>query len=76
MASTIAATFGEPKKNSMWIYNPTWDLTFISLSSILVALPFTVYIIPQLFGIDAEVSRNIVNGTIAFLIGGPHMYST
>jgi hypothetical protein len=60
----------------MWIYSPTWDLTFISLSSILVALPFTVYIIPQLFGIDAEVSRNIVNGTIAFLIGGPHMYST
>lgn len=62
--------------SSQWINNPTWDLTFISLSAVLVAIPFTVYFIPQLFGVDPDVSRNVVNATIAFLIGGPHMYAT
>jgi len=76
MSSAIAAAFGEPRKNSLWLYSPAWDLTFISLSAALVALPFTMFIIPQLLGVDPDVCRNIVNGAIAFLIGGPHMYST
>ncbi len=76
MSSAIAAVFGKPRGNSLWLYSPAWDLTFISLSAALVALPFTIYVIPQLFGVDANVCRNVVNGAIAFLIGGPHMYAT
>src|SRR5205809_4385710 len=74
----------------LWLNNRTWDLTFISLSAGLVLLPFAAYeIFNYLLGIESfraalgvdaadalDVSRNIVNGIIALLIGGPHMYAT
>src|SRR5512143_2894699 len=74
----------------LWLSSPTWDLTFISLSAILVVLPFAAYELFQyLLGIDGvreafgvnrsdilDVARNTVNGLIALLIGGPHMYAT
>lgn len=74
----------------LWLNNRNWDLTFISLSSALVILPFIAYEAFQYFlGIEAvrqalgitpadilDFSRNTVNGMIALLIGGPHMYAT
>ncbi len=75
---------------SLWLNNKKWDLTFISLSAALVILPFAAYetfiqifgseTVRGMFGIDVhdvlDYSRNTVNGLIALLIGGPHMYAT
>jgi hypothetical protein len=75
----------------LWLRSKSWDLTFISLSAILVPLPFIIYFglnqltpaINSLFGNigisfmwDADASRNFINGFIALFIGGPHMYAT
>ena len=76
---------------SLWLRNRNWDLTFISLSSVLVAIPILTYLFANhatdaintmlhSIGInfvwDDDASRNLVNGLIALFIGGPHMYST
>ncbi len=85
----IGSRSGEVPEN-LWLNNRTWDLTFISLSAVLVLLPFGAYeIFKYLLSIDTirttfgvtpsdvlDVSRNTVNGLIALFIGGPHMYST
>lgn len=72
----------------VWLHSRYWDLTFISLSVVLVVVPYLSYVgLTQLqpllapmaanFGTTVDdLSRNIVNGTIALLIGGPHMYAT
>ncbi len=74
----------------LWLRNRTWDLVWISLSALLVGLPFAAYEIFQyalgfpsvrdLFGIKPgdvlDVARNAVNALIAIFIGGPHMYAT
>lgn len=72
----------------IWLHSRYWDLTFISLSVVLVIVPYLSYVgLTQLqpllgpmaanFGTTVDdLSRNIVNGTIALLIGGPHMYAT
>jgi len=75
---------------SLWLNSKKWDLTFISLSAVLVILPFAAYesftyvfsieSVRNAFGISVkdvlDYSRNTVNGLIALLIGGPHMYAT
>ncbi len=85
----IGSRSGELSEN-LWLNNRTWDLTFISLSAALVVLPFAAYeMFNYLLGIESvrgaiginqsdllDVSRNTVNGLIALLIGGPHMYAT
>ncbi len=74
-----------------WLRSRAWDLTFISLSAGLVALPILTFLFANdatptinrllsALGInfvwDADASRNLVNGMIAMFIGGPHMYAT
>src|SRR5713101_2379607 len=78
-------------QEGLWLRSRTWDLTFISLSAVLVALPIVTYLwanqatpfinkVLQSVGIhfvwDDDASRNLVNGFIALFIGGPHMYAT
>lgn len=75
----------------LWLRSKTWDLTFISLSAALVALPICTFLFAnqatpsinnflRAIGInyvwDEDASRNLVNGMIALFIGGPHMYAT
>ena len=75
----------------MWLRSKSWDLTFISLSAILVAMPILTYLFANhattmitgflyTVGIhytwDDDASRNLVNGLVALFIGGPHMYAT
>lgn len=77
--------------NSLWLRDKTWDLTFISLSAVLVAFPIGTYLLANQFSPyindflrtagssfvwDDDASRNMVNGLIALFIGGPHMYAT
>ncbi len=71
-----------------WLSTRNWDLTFISVSVILVAIPYLAYLAllelePILgplaggFGATADsFSRNLVNAVVALVVGGPHMYST
>lgn len=77
--------------DGLWLRSRSWDLTFISLSAVLVAIPILTFLFANeatpyinrflgFFGInfvwDADASRNLVNGMIALFIGGPHMYAT
>ncbi len=73
--STLAL---EPTKgnSSLWLKSPKWDLTWISLSVVLMIVPYSTYYLGRIIGFDADLARNIVNGLIAFFIGGPHMYAT
>lgn len=71
-----------------WLHSRDWDLTFISLSVVLVATPYLVYLgllqinviiepLARMFDASADsVSRNLVNTIVALIIGGPHMYAT
>lgn len=60
-----------------WIYNRNWDLAFISLSVILVPIPYIMWLLMRdVFQVESEFGRQAVNLLIAALIGGPHMYAT
>jgi len=93
MNTTFSATAGARASTVpgyLWLNSKTWDLTFISLSAVLVLLPFAAYeFFLYLLGFESirgtlgvavpdilDFSRNTVNGLIALLIGGPHMYAT
>lgn len=78
------------RDGELWLHSREWDLTFMSLSAGLVLFPFVSYeIFNSLFSISPireflkiapqdvlDISRNTVNGIIALLVGGPHMYAT
>ncbi len=60
-----------------WIYNRRWDLAFISLSVVLVPLPYLIWILfRDVLQVESDAGRQVVNLVIAALIGGPHMYAT
>lgn len=71
-----------------WLRDRGWDMTWISLSVVLVAAPYLAYLaivefqslvtpLAQTFGTTPEsLSRNLVNAGVALLVGGPHMYAT
>jgi hypothetical protein len=65
-----------PLTHGGWLHSPGWDLTFISLSAILVGLPFGAYQLMIMLGIPATVSASILDVAVTLLIGGPHMYAT
>jgi len=60
-----------------WIYKPSWDLPLIILSAALVPLPFLVAWIAQITGLmRPQQAIDLINITVALLIGGPHLFST
>jgi hypothetical protein len=61
---------------NLWLKSRKWDLTWISLSSLLMVMPYASYFIAQSVGLNADTSRNVVNALVAFCIGGPHMFAT
>ncbi len=64
-------------QNSFWLRNKRWDLMFLTFSVIVTPLPYFMYLFGRdFFGIDDDLSRNLVNGFVAIAIGGPHMMST
>lgn len=67
----------ESAENSLWLRSRRWDMLYISLSVILVPLPYIFYLIGKdLFGLDSDFARNAINGFVAVAVGGPHMMST
>lgn len=70
---------GQPTlvREGSWIYNRRWDLIFISLSVVLVPLPYLIWILfRDILRVESDAGRQAVNLLIAVLIGGPHMYAT
>jgi hypothetical protein len=65
-----------PTGNPLWLRSRKWDLLWISGSVLLMASPYAMYYAAQSLGFAQDTARNIVNGMIAFFIGGPHMYAT
>lgn len=64
-------------QSGLWLRNRNWDLAFITLSVVFVPLPYLVYLLLwQVFGVQDDVARNVVNGFVAIAVGGPHMMST
>src|ERR1041385_1231818 len=70
----------------LWLRSKSWDLTFISLSAVLVAIPLLTFVFANeatpyinrflaALGIhyiwDADASRHLLNGMVALFIGGP-----
>lgn len=60
----------------MWLRSQRWDLTFITLSVILVPIPYLAWLGLNSLGLNIDLTRNVVNGLVALAVGGPHMYCT
>jgi hypothetical protein len=88
MSASSLALRSDAEVRWSWLHSRKWDLAFITLSVILVAAPYSIYLgmmkleplfrpVAKALGTDvAGFSRNLVNYTVALLIGGPHMYVT
>lgn len=88
MAVSTATVSTQQARIPQWLYTRKFDLRYITLSVILVAAPYTVYLLlvnsarildPLALTLGTTVddlSRNLVNASVALLVGGPHMYST
>lgn len=75
------------KPDGLWLRNRNWDTIFMTLSVLLVPLPYLLYLLGMELlklspgiGLTAQqisdYSRNGVNLAVALLVGGPHMYAT
>ncbi len=66
----------EIDRGGLWLRNKRWDLFFITLSVVVVPLPYILYLAGIQLGMEDDFSRNLVNTFVAVAIGGPHMMST
>ena len=73
VGSTPALLWG---REPGWIYKPSWDLPLIIFSAVLVPLPLLVAWLAERIGVDAVKTVDLINITVALLIGGPHLFST
>jgi len=74
--------------DNLWLRDRRWDLVFISLSVVMVGFPYLAYLglmslqsslTPLATSLGTSVddfSRNAINGLVALVVGGPHMYAT
>ncbi|GAB4510574.1 MAG: hypothetical protein OHK0046_07670 [Anaerolineae bacterium] len=76
-AAPLSVSRPAEERSGYWLRNKRWDLIFITLSVIVVPLPYFAYLFGlEVFGLPDDVSRNVINGFVAVAIGGPHMMST
>lgn len=77
VSSSMAPSGAASSSKTMWLRDRKWDLLFITFSVIVVPLPYIMYLLGRdLFGLQDDASRNLVNGFVAVAVGGPHMMST
>lgn len=66
----------ETRAESPWIRSRSFDLGFLTLSAVLVFLPYLSYGALQRAGVSVATASLIVGLSVTLLVGGPHMYST
>lgn len=79
MSATSAAytTRAFRMSEGKWLYHRNWDLAIITMSVVLVPVPYLLWILmSRVLNISPDAGRQAVNLLIAVLIGGPHMYAT
>jgi hypothetical protein len=77
MAAIAQAPMLGSQRESGWIYKPSWDLPVLIFSAALVPLPFIVAWLAQVTGwMKQQQAIDLINITVALLIGGPHLFST
>lgn len=60
-----------------WLRNRSWDTIYMTLSVLLVPMPYLFYLIGKdILKVDPDSARNAINLVVALLVGGPHMYAT
>jgi hypothetical protein len=76
--SATALQFGRPAQaQGKWIYKRQWDLAFISLSALLVPLPYLVWLfMDRVLAVEPDLARQIVNLLVIIIVAGPHTYAT
>ena len=75
MAVSEATAAGRPAEG-LWIRDRKFDLVFLTLSGVLVFLPYLSYGLLQRLGASDATASLIVGLTVTLVVGGPHMYST
>jgi hypothetical protein len=77
MGAVAASPRLVPLRRDGWIYKPSWDLSLLIFSAILVPLPLLVARAMQVSGLmKPQQVIDVINITVATLIGGPHLFST
>jgi len=78
MAAYAGATPLVAGREPGWIYKPSWDLSLLIFSAVvLVPLPFVMAWLAQVSGwVTPKQAIDFINISVAALIGGPHLFST
>jgi hypothetical protein len=85
--SAFSDTLGPRTRQAVaqpWLQSPKWDLSFVILSVVIAAVPYSIYLLfggqalatASIKGTAAYNARLLVNNLVAVFIGGPHMYAT
>ena len=74
--SVSGATMVGRAGDGPWIRSRKFDLVFLTLSGVLVFLPYLSYGLLQRLGASEGTASLIVGLVVTLLVGGPHMYST
>src|SRR5260221_4602266 len=74
--TTVPRVSERVQPDGLWLRNRNWDTLFMTLSVLLVPMPYLFYLIGMSLGLEKDVARNGVNLVVALLVGGPHMYAT
>lgn len=61
-----------------WLLSKRWDLTYISLSAVLVPVPFLLFQLLSKYGVPGGIVEPAaaIDILVALVVGGPHMVST
>ena len=74
--SVSGATAVRRTADGLWIRSRKFDLVFLTLSGVLVFLPYLSYGLLQRLGASDATASLLVGLLVTLLVGGPHMYST
>jgi len=77
MAAIAASPGLLTERRPGWIYKASWDLPLLILSAVLVPLPILIAWAAEATGwMRPEKVIDVINITVAALVGGPHLFST
>jgi len=76
MAASSSYALPRVGQEANWLRSSGWDLTFVSLSAVLVPLPYLIYQLLLALGLNSGGSATVVDLVVTLFIGGPHMYAT